>query len=183
MRTIRWSLAVVLVALCAMLPSAAQTSASYKMSEHAFNEGGHPLQGTVLSSASFRVKLDAIGDGILGTALASASFRMDGGFVNGYPPPGEVVGDLFASKTLLTWSPEKSVGTYDLYRDTLANLKITFGTCLTSGLTAASYTDAQVPSAGSGYFYLITAENRLGEEGTKGKQSSGVERPNAAACP
>jgi hypothetical protein len=174
---------MVLALAMAFSSVAAQTSASYKLQESVLNGGGDPAQGSLLSSASFRVKLDSIGDGVIATALGSTSFRVDGGFVGRYPPPGEVLGDLFATKTQLVWSPEKSVGTYDVYRDTLPNFKVTFGTCLAHSLTTTSHIDTTVPSAGSGYFYLVTAENRLGEKGTKGKQSSGAERPSAAPCP
>ena len=37
--------------------------------------------------------------------------------------------------------------------------------------------------AGACLFYLVTARNRLGEEGTKGYRSPGIERPNDAPCP
>jgi hypothetical protein len=39
------------------------------------------------------------------------------------------------------------------------------------------------PSSGATFFYLATAKNRLGEEGTKGYRSSSVERPNPTPCP
>jgi hypothetical protein len=32
-------------------------------------------------------------------------------------------------------------------------------------------------------FYLVTGENRLGEEGTKGRTSTGAERVNPTPCP
>ena len=41
---------------------------------------------------------------------------------------------------------------------------------------------APVP-AGNGYFYLVTARNRLWEEGTKGSSSAGAQRANPAPCP
>ena len=163
----------------------AQTSASYKLQEYTFNNGGDPAKGSFASSASYRIKLDAIGDAIVsGSAMTSASNRMEGGFVDDYPPPGEVKGDLFTNKTTLTWSPEKSVGTYDVYRAVLSTLPgLAYGACLQNGLTTETATDATTPSAGQGYFYLITARNRLGEIGTKGYASSGTERVNAAPCP
>jgi hypothetical protein len=43
-------------------------------------------------------------------------------------------------------------------------------------------TDPASPPPDSIYFYLVTAENRLGEEGTKGYSSSGVER-HGSDCP
>jgi hypothetical protein len=44
-------------------------------------------------------------------------------------------------------------------------------------------TDPDVPSVTTGYFYLVTADNRLDEEGTKGFRSNGTERGNPAPCP
>jgi hypothetical protein len=162
----------------------AQTSASYKLTEFTFNNGGDPQNGSSAASASHKIRLDAIGDAVTATALSSASHHMDGGFVPDYPPPGEVKGHLFSSKTTLTWSPEKSVGSYDVYRASISSLSgLGYGVCLQNGLAAESATDASTPSAGQGYFYLVTARNLLGEIGTKGSASSGIERANAAPCP
>jgi hypothetical protein len=55
--------------------------------------------------------------------------------------------------------------------------------CLQSGLLVGSAADIQSPPAGSGFFYLATARNRLGEEGTKGFASSGTRRVNPSPCP
>jgi len=43
-------------------------------------------------------------------------------------------------------------------------------------LAGENATDASIPAAATGYFYLVTAENRLAEEGTKGSNSTGGER-------
>jgi hypothetical protein len=84
----------------------------------------------------------------------------------------------------MTWDPERSVGAYEVYRDALTTLPGGgFGTCFASGLTSEAATEAATPVAGQGWFYLVTARNRLGEEGTKGFQTSGAERPNPAPCP
>lgn len=175
--------ALAILLLVSATGAPAQTSATYELKESVLNAGGHPSQGAVLSSASYRIKLDSIGEGLLGSALGSASFHVDGGFTGAYPPPGEVRGDVFTSKTLLAWNPEKSAGVYNVYRNTIASLPGTFGACLGGGVTVASYTDTTIPVAGTGYFYLITVENRLGEEGTKGTQTSGAQRTNSTACP
>jgi len=162
----------------------AQTSTSYKLTEFTLNNGGDPWNGSFAASTSHRIRLDAIGAAAAATALSSASHHADGGFVSGYPPPGEVTGELFSDKTTLTWTPEKSVGSYDVYRAALSTLSgLAFGTCLQSGLTAESATDAATPPAGQGYFYLVTSRNLLGEVGTKGYATSGFERANAAPCP
>jgi hypothetical protein len=170
----------------ALAPNArAQQSASYRLEEHALNAGGRPVDGVRAFSASFVVSLDALGQGVLGRGLSSASYRMEGGLVSAYPPPGEVTGLFLTDTETLVWDPEPSVGHYNLYRDLLSSLSgLGYGQCEQQGLTAATATDADVPSsAGEGYFYLVTAANRLHEEGTKGWDSSAVERSNSEACP
>lgn len=135
------------------------------------------------ASASFMVSLDAIGDGVHLAGASSASYQMDAGFVIAYPPPLEVLNLAFTSETTLVWSPEKSVGRYNVYRGLLSSLPGGYGVCLAANVPSESLTDADVPPAGQGFFYLVTAENRLGEEGTKGHDSHGVERVNATPCP
>jgi hypothetical protein len=181
MRT-RWILLPLALAAVTTVANA-QTSASYKLVEFTFNGGGRPTNGSIASSASYRIKLDAIGDALAATGLASASQHMDGGFVSNYPPPGEVRNGRWASKSTLSWDPEASVGTYEVYRDVLSSLPGSFGACFQSPLLTETATDAASPVAGTAWFYLVTARNRLGEEGTKGFRSSGVERPNASPCP
>ena len=53
-------------------PAIAQASASYKLQEHVLNSGGNPDAGSVLASPGFRIRLDAIGEGVTGPGLASA---------------------------------------------------------------------------------------------------------------
>ena len=179
------TLVPIAIALSLIVPalSHAQTSASYKLTEWTLNAGGDPRGGVSASSASFRVRLDAIGDPVAGGAAASASFRAGAGFVGNYPPPGEVRGFAFTDKISMVWSPDGSIGSYDVYRDSLSTLPGGFGACFTSGSSVEAAVDAGAPSSGSGWFYLVTAKNRLGEEGTKGIQTSGAERSNAAPCP
>lgn len=161
----------------------AQTSVSYKLTESTLNHGGDPKDGVSAASASWHIKLDSIGDGMLGVALSSASWHSDAGFVDVYAPPREVASVRWASKTSVLWDPEPSVGSYDVYRDLLSTLPGNFGVCFASGLTSESATEPASPSLGAPWFYLVTARNRLGEEGTKGFRSSGAERPNPAPCP
>jgi hypothetical protein len=142
--------ALFLVSSCA-LPALAQTSASYHLNEHVLNAGGQPAGGTALSSASFRVRLEAIGDPVVGTGMTSASFHGTGGFVGDYPPPGEVQGLAFTSPTAMVWSPEKSVGHYEVYRDLISALGSGgTGTCFQSSLTTEAATDATSPAVGNG---------------------------------
>jgi hypothetical protein len=176
----------VLVTSCLLLGGVClgQESANFRLEESVLNAGGNPSEGAVLASASFRVTLDSIGEPLLGRALSSASFRVDGGFAPAYPPPREVVGLRFDSRDTLDWSPEPSVGVYNLYRDLLSALDGGgYGDCSQRDLPEAEAIDGGAPPAGDGWFYLATAENRLGEEGTMGKDSAGAERPNLAPCP
>lgn len=143
--------------------------------------GGHPLQGTRMSSASYRISLDALGD--VSGVRSSASFRLEGGFVSRYAPPGEVKHLGFTTKSHLVWDGERSVGTYNVYRAVLTSLPGTFGGCLAAGVAPPAFDDLAIPGPGTGLAYLVTAENRLREEGTKGTSSNGVRRLNAPACP
>jgi hypothetical protein len=165
-------------------PALAQQSASYRLSESAVNAGGRPQNGTIASSAGYRVTLDAIGDPVASGTPASASYRLGSGFVAWFPPPGEANGLRFVDRTTLRWDPDSSTGVYNLYRDFVSALAGGgTGTCFVNGLAAEQASDVGSPGTGRGFFYLVTAKNRLAEEGTKGNRSSGTERPNPAPCP
>lgn len=175
-------LAVIAVALA--LPAAGQESPSFKLEEHVFNAGGHPAGGVSMSSVSFRASIDAIGESVAGGGLSGPSFHMDAGFVPAYPPPGEVLGLYLDGVDTLYWNGERSVGVYNLYRDLLSALEgMGYGDCHLHDLTVRRIDDPDVPPTADGYFYLVTAENRLGEEGTKGADSGGSGRPNPLPCP
>ncbi len=173
----------ILVLLLSTLPALGQASASFRLSEHSFNEGGHPSAGTAPASASFRISLGSIGGGPTGRGLASASFRMDGGFVSAYLPPGETHGLHLSDHETLVWDAEPSAVSYDLYRGLLGSLPgLDYGDCWTQDIAGLAATDADPLGAGTGFFYLVTATNRLGEGGTKGFQSNSSER-TGSACP
>lgn len=170
------------VVLCALeLATPAQTSTNYQNKEHTVNAGGNPAP--VLTSTNYSVTLSSIGDGLSGTGMSSPGYSLDGGFPAPYPPPGEVLDLQFTNKTTIGWEPERSVGTYSLYRGLVSGLSSGYGTCLTQGLPSAQATDAEVPATGQCFFYLVTAENRTAEEGTLGNESNGTPRPNTAPCP
>ena len=163
----------------------AQTSTSFKLNEFALNSGGTPISstGSSLSSASFQIKLSSLGEGLIGPSMSSASFRVDSGFTQGLLPPGETEGILFTSQDTLEWDAHLSAGSYNLYRDLYSNLTgLGFGQCEQQGLSGTSATDIDPVPTGDAFFYLVTVENRLGEEGTKGSQSDGIERLGNA-CP
>ena len=158
----------------------AQSSADFEIRAQAFNAGSQPV---AVTSASFQIRLGSIGDSIAGGTVGSASFGVDSGFGMSFAPPGEVKTLLFTDHVTLAWSPDKSTGVYNLYRNLLSAIAPGFGACSQPDLPGETATDAEVPGAGTGFFYLVTAENVLAEEGTKGFQSSAVERANAAPCP
>lgn len=174
----------VLLAGLMAAPALAQQSPSYTLEEFVLNAGGHPKDGAILASASFHVRLDAVGDAIAGPGLSGPSLRVDGGFVGAYPPPGEVLGLRFIDSATLLWRPERSIGVYNLYRDLLSALSGgNYGTCRQYDLAAETAIETGAPPTGNGWFYLVTAENRLREEGTKGRSSAGTERSNPLPCP
>jgi hypothetical protein len=174
----------IMLAVLVAGPALAQTSTSYNLSEHTFNAGGHPHQGTVMTSASYRMSLDSIGEGIAGRGLSSRLYNMDASFGFTYPPPGEVGGLGFTDHQTLAWDPEKSVGVYNLYRGLISGLSgLGYGSCEQHDLAGETAIDTDTPPSTDGYFYLATAENRLFEEGTKGWDSGLAERSNSAPCP
>lgn len=168
----------VVAALVVAVPAGAQESPSYKLAEHAFNAGGHPADGAAPASTGYGMTLDAVGDALVGPDASSASYRMSASLTAGYPPPGEVRGLRFSDRQTLVWEPERSVGVYNLYRDQLSGLSgLGYGLCEQPGLTTATTTDSDPAPSGDGFFYLVTATNRLGEEGAKGLDREGN------ACP
>ena len=143
---------VATLALCGHV--GAQQSTSYKISDHVFNTGGHPEAGTVLTSASHLMTMDAIGESVVGSGLSSASYRVDGSFMSAYPPPGEVTGLRFTNDVTLAWAPEKSVGGYNLYRDWLSSLSgLSYGQCKQYDLPGETATESDTPTPpGRGFF-------------------------------
>jgi len=171
---------ILLAALACAGVAMAQSSANFEVKAQAFNAGGHPV---TVTSAAFQIRLGSIGESLAAGSLGSASFAVDSGFGLSFSPPGEVTGFHFNDKVTPAWNPEKSTGLYNLYRNLLSSISPGFGLCEQPNLPGETATDAVVPGAGTGFFYLVTAENLLAEEGTKGFQSSNVQRANAAPCP
>lgn len=162
-------------------PALAQQSAGFQLEDHSLNSGG-----TTATSASFRITLDALGAPVARTsALSAASYRMDIGLVPAYRPAGEVAAlTIGPSKSELHWSAEPSAGDYAVYRESLATLSGTaWGSCLQSGLATTTADDPADPASGAGYFYLVSARNRLGEQGSLGETSNATVRTPASACP
>lgn len=165
---------LLLLVVLAFCLATAQESPSYKLDEGVFSLGGNPLRGAILASASYRMTLDSLGEGAVSVGLGSTSYLMDASFALRYPPPGEVMHLRFPDRETLNWDPERSIGVYHLYRDDV---------CEQPDLPGVSASVSESPGAGALYSYLVTAENRLAEEGTKGYRSDGSERPNEDTCP
>jgi hypothetical protein len=171
-----------LAALCGH--AAAQTSTSFKVTDHAINAGGHPQGASRPASASFRISPDALGDAAVRGMLSSASYRAGGGFVLCYAPPGEALGlGFLADGQTMSWLHEPASMAYNVYSSPLSSLPGEYGGCAESRVTTNSWIDPSTPTPGGGRFYLVTGVNRLREEGTKGRTSSGAERSNPSPCP
>ena len=100
--------------------------------------------------------------------------------------PGDVPGERWVDKVTLEWGVVSCTTEYHIYRGPLTGLSSgDYGSCLDAidpDRTDTTLLDTTFPDLGKGLFYLITAENSLGQEGTLGYASSG-ERPNLSPCP
>ena len=179
-------LSAILAAIPVAIPSPilAQSSPTHTLTEHVLNAGGRPAQAVTSSSPSYRVSLDSIGEPIAGPSLAGASYKMDGGLAAAYPPPGEVGGlEMLADGQTLVWSPEPASTAYNVYTGLVSTLPGSYGACAVARVAGTSVGDPTMPVPGTGLFFLVTGVNRLREEGTKGRDSTGAVRGNPAPCP
>ncbi len=155
--------------------ASAQSSASHRIEQGTVNNGGHPP--VVLSSASHQLTLGSIGDAITAGSPSGPSHRINGGLPSVYAPPGEVTNLRLVAGGSVSWNPESSAGSYNLYRGDLLDLPTTYGTKVQAALPGPTTSDSTTPSPGGCFFYLVTATNRLAEEGPKGFDSDGNPRP------
>ena len=182
MRTLVFLFALAL-SLALATPALSQQSAGFNLKEHTFNQGGRPAAGVVASSAGFTLSLDAIGGSTAGIRLSGAGYSLEGGFVGGLRPASEVLGLSFSTRDMLVWDIAASAQEYRLYRDNLAALAgLGYGDCLDTA-AQPGYLDLELPAPEAGFFYLVTAANRLDQEGPKGTDSAGAPRPNDSPCP
>lgn len=175
MRNLPIILTFLLLPALAATDALAQTSAHYRLEESVFNAGGHPAQGTTLASASYSISMDSVGEALIAMNLSSASYHLDTGWATAYTPPGLVEGLRFVSRDVMEWTPHPSAGSYNLYRNKLIYLS-DYGPCHEQNLTSATATDLEPPTRNVGFYYLVTVENRLTEEGGKGVDSQGDPR-------
>jgi len=172
------------LALAAVLvwgvPTAAQQSDSFTLSDWTFDSGGEHA----LASGTYAMTLVGIGETMSASGAGGLTLTLEDGFGACYPPPGEVQGLVLIDRATLAWDYEASIGNYNLYRGELADLVMAdYGDCLGAGLLDETAIDSTPPPAGGGFIYLVTARNRLGEEGNRGFTSYGALRPAANVCP
>lgn len=168
----------VVAVLTALANAHAQSSSSFQISNSVVNAGGHPQQGQKMASESYQVSLDAIGDTVW--SGASATYAGSSGFVGRYRPPGELGNLRFNAKVNLTWDYDRGLTESNLYRGTTA---AGAAACYQPNLPANSFLESTSPSVDAGWYYLVGAENLLGEEGPLGTGPGGAPRAPVAACP
>lgn len=98
--------------------------------------------------------------------------------------PGAVQPLRFTSSTELAWEAGSASGSnrFHLYRGPIAWLRDgQAGSCFKVGLMTSAASDPEVPSPGTGWFYLVTGVNGQGE-GSRGCASSGAPRPATGIC-
>ena len=154
------------------------------MDESTIHAGGHPIGGLGLTSANYRMSLDTVGEAVTAPLLSNSTNSMDVGFSRSYPPPAEVrqvvaLGD----KATFAWAPERSVGTYRVYRGYSTMPPAHYGFCRIGDVAGGSVLLEEAPDSGQQFFYLVTAQNMLFEEGITGYDSAGTPRGNPGPCP
>lgn len=162
----------------------AQSSASYQLTGQVLNSGGRPEQAIVSASPAYRLGVESIGGDFSGVAQSAASFRLAGGLAFLGAPPGEVTGlEVLGDAATLRWAAEPRSTAYNVYRGALAMPPGGFGVCAHARVEGIVVVEPLDPPIGAGFFYLVTGESLLREEGTKGYTSDGTERANSAPCP
>src|SRR5262245_28542101 len=135
MRRFLIAAALLLVPSCLL----AQSSASYKLTESSFNNGGDPVQGVSSASASYHISVDAAGEFASAMEASSPSYHLAAGdgLITANAPPVEVAGLLFTNNQTMIWSPQATAAQYEIYRGAVNTLiSGGTGTCFASGLTS-----------------------------------------------
>ena len=104
--------------------------------------------------------------------------------------PSDDIKLFFVSQVDLAWTVGPCAQKWNLYRETAARLvdgngdrlADSYGTCFRPDLPMPETVDHSTPPVGQTHFYLVTAENTVGESGL-GYNSESFERPNTAPCP
>jgi hypothetical protein len=149
---------------------------------HIFDEPGHyELTCEVIADTNF-VKPERFGPNV-----DVAVWSIDAIELSPPPeisPPGSESPLRFLDKQTLDWEDNSASEalSYNVYRGALEQLPGgSYGSCLLADIAATTAEDPTLPPFGSGWFYLITGENPLGE-GSLGVDSNGIERSSSAPC-
>jgi hypothetical protein len=99
------------------------------------------------------------------------------------PDDGQVEYLEARSATGFVFRPESGALGYQAYRQRLSWLSsINFGVCEYFATQGPAFFDEDLPGAGQGFAYLVTAD-MPGGEGSLGRRTDGGTRPNLRACP
>ncbi len=159
----------------------AQSGANWSVEDHSFNSGGTPVEGdTPLSPSGWELTLASIGDATRPVTAAGLSYSVTVGFGSAFEVPGEVMNLVFTTAQTISWDADSSADQYNLYRDDTSD---GYGNCEEQGLLAVTTTDASAPTPGNTFHYLVTASNRVAQEGTKGFQTDMTERLGSFGLP
>ncbi|HET9301075.1 MAG TPA: hypothetical protein VFO11_14085, partial [Candidatus Polarisedimenticolaceae bacterium] len=98
--------------------------------------------------------------------------------------PGEVTGVGFSNKTTLSWSSDATAFTYDAVRGSTSAFPVGPGgaeeVCF-NNLNSNSTSDATLPGANAGFWYLVRGENTCAPAGSWGNATSGPR--STTTCP
>ena len=97
-------------------------------------------------------------------------------------PPPEVADLRFLDRSTVAWTGSPVAAGYAVFRGGLAARAWVYDhSCLAAGVAVTTVVDAQSPSPGSGFYYLVAGSNAAGV-GTLGISSSGAQRLIPPGC-
>ncbi|MDQ7087112.1 MAG: thrombospondin type 3 repeat-containing protein [Acidobacteriota bacterium] len=89
----------------------------------------------------------------------------------------------WSDKQTFNWAAVNGAATYNFYRGTVVQPWQYNESCLQTGLTNPTGTDATTPAAGQAYWYDSTAQSGAACIGPLGDDGNGSTRPDPPACP
>ena len=161
-------------------PAAAQESPSFRIDR---GTRGSLSGSAVLQSSSYRVSRSSLGmpsgrDPVTGTSVAASN-----DWTATLRPALEVRRLRFADARTLTWDLDRSLGSYRVYRGDLESIVGMPAACIGTAPNGQGFDAPEIPAAGQGQFFLVTAVDAAGVEGTAGTASGGAARLVHGACP